>query len=230
MRALQEELEYAARSQAKVLLTGESGVGKEVVACHIHAGSDRRRGPFVKINCAGVPDSLLESELFGHVRGSFTGAYRDRPGSLEAANGGTILLDEVGEMSPTMQAKLLRVLQEKKVRRVGGTEEVAVDVRVIASTNRDLSVEVAEGKFMQLWTFGASVPGPVIHVTQGDTVHFKLVNKGSMAHSMDLIVTGGSLMPSTQEPSHGAGHTRPVNSGKLLVLCKRASASFHNPL
>ena len=119
MAQIQSELKQAARSDAKILLSGESGVGKEVIARLVHEYSPRRMRPFVAINCAGVPDTLLESELFGHVRGSFTGAYRDKPGLLEQANGGTIFLDEVGEMTLRMQALLLRFLEDGTIHRVG---------------------------------------------------------------------------------------------------------------
>src|SRR5688572_21100924 len=148
IREIELEVECAARTDAKVLLTGESGVGKEVVARLIHQESRRRMAPFVAINCAGVPDSLLESELFGHVRGSFTDAHRDKKGWLEQAHGGTIFLDEVGEMTPRMQAVLLRFLESGEIQRVGADRsQGVVDVRVVAATNRSLITQVAEGKF-----------------------------------------------------------------------------------
>jgi transcriptional regulator with PAS, ATPase and Fis domain len=150
IRTVQEDIGYAARSSAKVLLTGESGVGKEVVAHLIHSQSPRGRQPLVTVNCAGLPDSLLESELFGHVRGSFTGAYRDRVGHLEVADRGTILLDEVGEMSLRMQALLLRFLESGEIQRVGSDRPVArLDVRVIAATNRNLIERIAEHTFRE---------------------------------------------------------------------------------
>ena len=150
IRTVQEEAEYAAQSDAKVLLTGESGVGKEVVARFIHSRSRRNTAAFVTMNCAGVPESLLESELFGHVRGSFTGAFRDRAGLLEMANGGTIFMDEIGEMSARMQALLLRFLEGGEVQRVGAERRVApVNVRVIAATNRRLLDRIAEGAFRE---------------------------------------------------------------------------------
>jgi transcriptional regulator with PAS, ATPase and Fis domain len=148
IRSLRDDIADAARSDAKVLLTGESGVGKEVVAHLIHTSSTRSRGPLVTLNCAGVPDSLLESELFGHVRGSFTGAYRDRPGHLEMAQRGTIFLDEIGEMSLRMQALLLRFLETGEIQRVGGSAQMTrVDVRVITATNRNLQEQMALGAF-----------------------------------------------------------------------------------
>ncbi len=149
-RDIEQEVVYASRSEAKVLITGESGVGKEIVARMIHQRSRRAHMPLVTINCAGVPDSLLESELFGHVRGSFTDAYRDKRGWLEQAQGGTIFLDEVGEMSLRMQALLLRFLENGEIQRVG-SERVAsvVDVRVIAATNRNLLARVGEQSFRE---------------------------------------------------------------------------------
>ena len=150
MRDLQQEVEYAARSDAKILITGESGVGKEVLARLIHRRSNRSRAQLLAINCAGLPDSLLESELFGHVRGSFTGAYRDKTGLLELAHGGTVFMDEVGEMSLRMQALLLRFLETGEIQRVGGDRaQTRVDVRVIAATNRNLVDKIAAREFRE---------------------------------------------------------------------------------
>jgi DNA-binding NtrC family response regulator len=136
-----------APTDSTVLISGESGTGKEVIARYIHALSDRSGGPFVSINCGALPENLLESELFGHVKGSFTGAVRDRQGLFVAACAGTFFLDEVGEMSPATQVKLLRALQEREVIPVGATEPVSVDVRIIAATNRDLEEEIRRGAF-----------------------------------------------------------------------------------
>ena len=151
--AMLEVLALARRSaagDAKVLVTGESGVGKDVIARHIHANSKRVRGPFIAVNCAGLTETLLESELFGHVKGSFTGAYRDKRGKLQMAHGGTLFLDEVGEMSLRMQALLLRFLETGEIQSVGAHEETThVDVRVISATNRNLPDRVAAGEFRE---------------------------------------------------------------------------------
>jgi DNA-binding NtrC family response regulator len=138
-----------ARADASLLITGESGTGKEVLARHVHAISRRARGPFVALNCAALPEALLESELFGHEKGAFSGAIGARKGKFEQAEGGTLLLDEIGELDPRLQAKLLRVIQEKEVDRLGGGAPVKVDVRLLAATNRNLAAEVATGRFRQ---------------------------------------------------------------------------------
>jgi len=150
MREIGQEVLYAARTDAKVLISGESGVGKEVVARLIHQRSRRSHSPLVTINCAGVPDSLLESELFGHVRGSFTDAHRDKRGWFEQAHGGTIFMDEVGEMSMRMQALLLRFLENGEIQRVGCDRVSSmVDVRVIAATNKNLLEHTANKTFRE---------------------------------------------------------------------------------
>ena len=139
----------AAPSRASVLITGESGTGKEIVARTLHDMSPRKSKPFVAVNCAAIPDTLLESEIFGHEKGSFTGAMTARAGCFELADGGTLLLDEIGEMSPELQAKLLRVLEERTLRRVGGRTEFPVDVRVISSTNIDIATALQRGSFRE---------------------------------------------------------------------------------
>jgi len=139
-------IEQVAATSASVILSGESGTGKELAARMIHADSPRRDGPFVAINCAAVPESLIESELFGHERGAFTGAGDRRAGCFERANGGTLLLDEITETKPDMQAKLLRVLEEKEILRLGGSREIAVDVRILAASNRELQRAIREGR------------------------------------------------------------------------------------
>jgi DNA-binding NtrC family response regulator len=149
MRRVMSLIEQVAPSSASVIIIGESGTGKELVARTIHQLSPRHGGPYVAINCAAMPETLMESELFGHERGAFTGADRRREGCFELANGGTLLLDEIGEMKPELQAKLLRVLEESKLRRLGGSTEVTIDVRVLAATNRNLDVSIKEGRFRE---------------------------------------------------------------------------------
>ncbi len=147
MQEIFDLLPVIAQSKSTVLIEGESGTGKELVAHALHENSPRREGPFVKLNCAALSEGVLESELFGHVKGAFTGAVQSRPGRFEMASGGTLFLDEIGEISPSMQVKLLRVLQEEEFERVGGTKTVKVDVRVIAATNRDLKQAMETGDF-----------------------------------------------------------------------------------
>ena len=149
MRDLWDMIVHVAPTEATVLITGESGTGKELVASALHHKSNRASGPFVKVNCAALAENLLESELFGHEKGAFTGADRRREGRFVQAQGGTLFLDEIGETSPAMQAKLLRVLQEHELQRVGGQETIHVDVRIVAATNRNLEEEVAAGRFRE---------------------------------------------------------------------------------
>lgn len=163
MRKMFSELKRVAKGQGPVLILGESGVGKELAARAIHAEGPRAKGPFMAVNCAGVPETLLESEFFGHVKGAFSGAARTRGGLFHEARGGTLLLDEIGEMPTSLQAKLLRVLQEGVVRPVGSDRTVPVDVRVLASTHQDLKVAMEEGRFRRdlfyrLETFHLTVP------------------------------------------------------------------------
>ncbi|HEY8947020.1 MAG TPA: sigma-54-dependent Fis family transcriptional regulator, partial [Polyangiaceae bacterium] len=149
MRAMLEKLDRIIDSNANVLLQGESGTGKELVARAIHANGRRTEGPFVGVNCAALPDTLLESELFGHVRGAFTGADREKKGLMLAANGGTLFLDEIGELPLATQTKLLRVIQEREVRPLGSTRSLPLDVRLVCATHRDLSLEISEGRFRE---------------------------------------------------------------------------------
>lgn len=149
MQRVFEVIKKVADSKSNVLIGGESGTGKELVARAIHYNSSRAQLPFVTVNCSAVPETLLESELFGHMKGSFTGAVSNKAGLFEVANGGTIFLDEIGDTTPTIQVKLLRVIQEREFRRVGGTQDVKVDVRIVAATNRDLEKAVAEGAFRE---------------------------------------------------------------------------------
>jgi DNA-binding NtrC family response regulator len=149
MRRVMAAIDQVSPSSASIVIVGESGTGKELAARTIHELSPRASGPYIAINCAALPETLMESELFGHERGAFTGADRRREGCFELATGGTLLLDEIGEMKPELQAKLLRVLEERKVRRLGGSAEIPVDVRVLAATNRNLEGQLREGKFRE---------------------------------------------------------------------------------
>ena len=149
MRALMEKVEKVATTPARVLITGENGTGKELVARALHRMSPRASKPFVEVNCAAIPGELIESELFGHMKGSFTGAISDRAGKFEQANKGTLFLDEIGDMSLAAQAKVLRVLQDNVITRIGGAKPISVDVRVIAATNKTLENEIAAGKFRE---------------------------------------------------------------------------------
>ncbi|CAI9429999.1 Transcriptional regulatory protein ZraR [Candidatus Ornithobacterium hominis] len=149
LQEIQEMVDKVAATDARVLIVGPNGTGKELVAHHIHEKSDRNKMPMVEVNCAAIPAELIESELFGHMKGSFTGAHKDKAGKFEQANKGTLFLDEIGDMSLSAQAKVLRALQEKKITRVGGDKEISVDVRVLAATNKNLKKEIANGKFRE---------------------------------------------------------------------------------
>src|SRR5687768_15553106 len=149
IRAVIDKIEKVAGTPARVLITGENGTGKELVARAVHRQSPRASGPFVEVNCAAIPTELIESELFGHMKGSFTGAISDRPGKFEQADGGTLFLDEIGDMSLAAQAKVLRVLEDNELTRIGGAKRIAVDVRVLAATNKDLPAEITVGRFRE---------------------------------------------------------------------------------
>ncbi|WP_435415637.1 sigma-54-dependent transcriptional regulator [Polaribacter aestuariivivens] len=146
---IKDIIEKVASTDARVLITGPNGTGKELVAHWLHEKSDRSKAPMIEVNCAAIPSELIESELFGHVKGSFTGANKDRAGKFEAANGGTIFLDEIGDMSLSAQAKVLRALQENRISRVGSDKDIKVNVRVIAATNKNLQDEISQGRFRE---------------------------------------------------------------------------------
>ncbi|MCB1707068.1 MAG: sigma-54 factor interaction domain-containing protein, partial [Halioglobus sp.] len=148
-RKIIEFIKQIAPAQSTVLITGESGTGKEVAATAIHHYSNRRGGPFVKINCGAIPENLLESELFGYEKGAFTGAQKQKKGKIELADDGTLFLDEIGDLARPMQVKLLRVLQDGEIERVGGTVTIQTDVRIVAATNTDLAEKVARGEFRE---------------------------------------------------------------------------------
>ncbi|MDR7695240.1 sigma-54 dependent transcriptional regulator [Riemerella anatipestifer] len=149
LKKIQDMIDKVAPSDARVLITGPNGAGKELVAHALHSQSERSKGPMVEVNCAAIPSELIESELFGHMKGSFTGAVKDKSGKFEQANGGTIFLDEIGDMSLVAQAKVLRALQEHKVSPVGSDKEIKIDVRVLAATNKNLQKEIEEGRFRE---------------------------------------------------------------------------------
>jgi len=146
---IKEIIEKVAQTDARVLITGPNGTGKELVAHWLHQKSERSKGPMIEVNCAAIPSELIESELFGHVKGAFTSANKDRAGKFEAANGGTIFLDEIGDMSLSAQAKVLRALQESRIQRVGSDKDIKVNVRVVAATNKNLKKEIDEGRFRE---------------------------------------------------------------------------------
>jgi len=163
--------EQVAKSEASIMITGESGTGKEVMARHIHRRSRRASGPFIALNCAAIPENLLESEMFGHEKGAFSGAIARRAGKFEAADGGTLLLDEISEMDVRLQAKLLRVIQEREIDRLGGTAPIRVNVRILATSNRDLPTEVTAGRFREDLYFRLNVVGlrlPPLRERPGD--------------------------------------------------------------
>ncbi|MDR2727021.1 MAG: sigma-54 dependent transcriptional regulator [Deltaproteobacteria bacterium] len=210
-----------APSRASVLISGESGTGKEMFARTLHAWSDRAKGPFIAVNCAALPEHLLESELFGHEKGAFTGAIARKLGKFELADGGTILLDEISEMDLPLQAKLLRVLQEGEIDRVGGTETVKVDVRVLTTTNRDLAAWVAEGNFRQDLYFRLNVIPlrlPALRERGDDLLELA-------AFFIDMYVREYRLTPTTLAPEAVdwlQAHDWPGNVRELQNLMERA--------
>jgi two-component system, NtrC family, response regulator AtoC len=215
-----------AESTMTVLILGETGVGKELVAEAIHRGSPRRGGPFIKLNCAALPETLLESELFGHERGAFTGAERRKQGFFEAADGGTLFLDEVGEMPPSLQAKLLRVLEGKVITRVGGTAELAVDVRVVCATHRDLQADVRTGRFRQDLLFrigGFTVAVPPLRDRKSEIV--PLAEHFARAAAADQRRAPPPLSPEARDALlayRWPGNVRELENAieRALVLCE----------
>lgn len=209
-----------ARSDATVLLTGESGTGKEVFARYIHEQSTRNRGPFVAINCAAIPDNLLEATLFGYEKGAFTGAQTAQAGKFEQANGGTLLLDEISEMPLSLQAKLLRVLQEREVERVGGKKPVVLDIRVLATSNRDMAEEVKLGGFREDLYYRLNVfplEVPALRQRPGDIVplarHFIAIHGGRLGRTARLSPSAAAKL---------AAHSWPGNVRELENVIQRA--------
>jgi two-component system response regulator HydG len=192
MRQLVDLARRVAQVDSTILITGESGSGKERIARLVHRESERATGPFIAVNCGAITETLLESELFGHVRGAFTGAIQDRPGLFEAAHGGTLLLDEIGDVSPAMQVKLLRVLQEREIRRVGENRSRRVDVRVLAATHRDLAARVASGDFRKDLYYRLDVvelPVPPLRARREDILPLAVVLHAAAARRMRRKVT-----------------------------------------
>ncbi len=190
---IKEMIERVAETDARVLITGSNGTGKELVAHSLHESSKRAAGPFVEVNCAAIPSELIESELFGHEKGSFTSAHKQRSGKFEQAHGGTIFLDEIGDMSLSAQAKVLRALQENKISRVGSDKSIPVDVRVLAATNKDLKAEIKEGRFREDLYHRLSVI--LIHVP---SLNERIEDIPLLAeHFIDLICTEYGMAPRT---------------------------------
>lgn len=213
-----------------VLVTGETGVGKEVLALHVHRSSPRKDGPFVEVNAATLTESLAESELFGHERGAFTGAAGQKKGYFEAASGGTLFLDEVGELSSAIQAKLLRVLETKKVTRVGGTQPIAVDVRVVAATHRDLAADVRAGAFRQDLYFrlnGITVTVPPLRERRADVPELARRFAARTAEAMGLARTPSFTEAALSKLSR---HAFPGNVRELRNVVDRACALASGPV
>jgi transcriptional regulator with PAS, ATPase and Fis domain len=230
--ALVDEIERVARSDAKVLITGESGVGKELVARTVHSRSGRANRVFVPVNCAGLPETLLESELFGHVKGSFTGAYRDKPGKLEMADNGTIFLDEIGEMTLRMQGMLLRFLETGELQKVGADSTSGrVDTRVVAATNRDLRELVRLGQFREDLFYRLNV----IHLIVPPLRERKEDIPAMIAHALKTFSARGDYAVRTIEPDAMAsliayrwpGNVRELENviERLVVTCRHAAVT-----
>jgi transcriptional regulator with PAS, ATPase and Fis domain len=213
---LKAEVARVARSDAKVLITGESGAGKEVVAKAIYSASARRHAPFVPVNCAGIPESLLESELFGHLKGSFTGAHRDRPGKLELARNGTVFLDEIGEMTLRMQSMLLRFLETGELQKVGSERmSVAANVRVLAATNRNLRDLITQGQFREDLFYRINVIHIVVPPLRERREDIPLL----IDHFLSTLKRAAEQNPA----SNGDGHAllvRGISRDALNVLCE----------
>jgi two-component system response regulator PilR (NtrC family) len=223
-----EIITQVADTKANVLLSGESGTGKEMVARALHTSGDRRNRPFIPVNCAAIPENLLESELFGHVKGSFTGAVQNKAGLFESADGGTLFLDEVGDLTPSLQVKLLRVIQDKSIRRVGGNSDRRVDVRIIAATNRRLDEEIAAGRFREDLYYRLNVieiPMPPLRERRDDipllVAHF--IEKYS--RELDKPVEGVS----EEALARLAEHRFPGNVRELENVIERAVALSRGP-
>ena len=220
IRSVLSLVDKAAPTKSNVLITGESGTGKELVARAIHFASPRKNGPFISVNCMALSPGVLESELFGHEKGSFTGAVAMRRGRFELANGGTLFLDEIGELSHDMQVKLLRVLQERKFERVGGTEEIEVDIRVVTATNKDLQREVEKGAFREDLYYRLNVVQMVLPPLRERREDIPLL----LAHFVDKIAVDSHLAHKTISPEaldYLSGYEWPGNIRQLENVVER---------
>jgi DNA-binding NtrC family response regulator len=229
MRAAFAQLERAAASDVTVLLEGETGTGKEAAAASIHAESRRAKGPFVVVDCAAIPSDLLESELFGHERGAFTGAAGARRGAFEAASGGTIFLDEIGELGTELQPKLLRALQERTVKRIGSNDHVPVDVRVVAATNRSLGEEVNEQRFRSDLYFRIAVLKIRLPSLRERAEDLPLLVEGALARLGKRDAPEAELLRAPSTLQELAGHRWPGNVRELANYVERCLALREKP-
>ena len=229
MREVVELARRAAQARSTVLITGETGTGKELIAALVHAESARRDGPFVKVNCAALPETLLESELFGHERGAFTGADQRRVGRFEEASGGTLLLDEIGELSPATQAKLLRVLQDQEFYRLGGTQLLRTDARILAATNRDLDEWLADGSFRRDLYYRLNVIGihlPPLRDRLEDVTELAEQFRETFARELDRPVRCFSPRAWQRILAHGwPGNVRELRNAveRAVLMCEGES-------
>jgi two-component system response regulator PilR (NtrC family) len=229
MRRVHDLIAQVATTKTNVLVSGESGTGKELVARGIHDLSERRDKPFIAVNCGAIPENLLESELFGHVRGAFTGAVSNKPGLVETADGGTLFLDEIGELPPSLQVKLLRLIQEKTLRRVGGNHDQRVDVRIVAATNRDLAAEAQAGRFREDLYYRLNVIQialPPLRERMEDVP--VLVQHFLDKYRRELGKDVSSLSPAAMEKI--LAHPFPGNVRELENLIERAVALARGPV
>ena len=223
IRSLIEKIERVAATPARVLITGENGTGKELVARALHRLSPRAAKPFVEVNCAAIPSELIESELFGHIKGSFTGAIADRTGKFEQANGGTLFLDEIGDMSPSAQAKVLRVLEDGVVNRIGSSKTISVDVRVIAATNKALEEEIAEGHFREDLFYRLNVVPVVVPPLRDRRADIPLLIAHTIERLRARVADGGTLACSSFAIRLMRNYDWPGNVRELMSVVERSA-------